>query len=92
MLTARARCAALIKFDPWSLEANCAIETVLSLGARPCSDVPAADSNVHQTFACAFTRTRQHELSLSGGGVPRALTARVRCAALIGIDWWPFGS
>ena len=83
-LTARARCAALIGVDSWSLKANCAIETALSLGARPCSGVPAADSNVQPAFACALTQTRQHALSLRRGRSTRAYGARARRRALVG--------
>ena len=46
-----------------SLEAHCAIETALFLGARTCSDVPAAASDDQPAFACAHTRTRYRALS-----------------------------
>ena len=61
--------ARLLRRADWSrlvffLEAHCPIETALSLGARPCSDVPVAASNEEPAFECAHTRTRQHALSL----------------------------
>ena len=72
-LTMLARGAELIGLGPGSIEANYSSETALSLGARPCSDVPAAASNKQQAFARAHMRTRHCALSLSGGGAARAL-------------------
>jgi len=52
---ARLRCvrAALVGVGPCPMEAHCASETALSLGARPRSDVPAAVSNKQLSCACA---------------------------------------
>ena len=61
----------------------------LSLGARPCSDVPAAASNEQPACACAHTRSRHCARSLSGGGAARALAARARRAALVGVGPYP---
>ena len=63
-LAARARRAALGRVGSGHMEAHCASETALSLGARPCSDVPAAPSNKQPAFACARTQTRLRLLSL----------------------------
>ena len=78
-----ARGAELIGLGPGSIEANYSSETALSLGARPCSDVPAAASNKQQAFARAHMRTRHCALSLSGGGAARALAVWARGAAPI---------
>ena len=45
MLAARARRAALVGLGSYHSKAHCAHETTLFLGARPCSDVPAAAFN-----------------------------------------------
>ena len=52
-LAARARRAALVGLGPCPIKTDCASETALSLGARPCSDMPAAASNEQLTCACA---------------------------------------
>ena len=75
--------AALVGVEPCPMEAHCASETALSLGARPCSDVPSTASNEQPAFACAHTRTRHWACSLSGGGAARALAARARSTALV---------
>ena len=47
-----------------------------SLGARPCSNVPAAASNEQPAFACAHTQTRHRALSLGRRRSIRACGAR----------------
>ena len=71
-----ARRAALVRVGPCSMEAHCASETALSVGARPCSDVPAAASNEQTAFACAHTRSRHHALSLGRRRSTRACDVR----------------
>ena len=58
----------------------------LSLGARPCFDVPAAAS-IEQP-ACSRVRTRERAAarSLWGGGAARAFAANARRASLVGAD------
>ena len=79
-LAPRARCTALVGVGPYPMEAHCASETVLSLSARPCSDVPSTASNEQPAFACANTRTRHWACYLSGGGDGDARALRVRGA------------
>ena len=88
-LAACARRAALVGVGPCPMEAHCASETALSLGARPCSDVPAAASNEQLTCACAQEKAPLRALSLSGGGAARALAACARRAALVGVGPCP---
>ena len=57
-LAVHAHRAALVAVGPHPTLAHCVSETALSLGARPCSDAPAAASNGEPAFACAHTRTR----------------------------------
>ena len=71
------------------MEAHCASETALSLGARPCSDVPIVAFNRQQAFVCALTRTRYRVFFLSGGGAARALAACACRAALVGVGPCP---
>ena len=68
-------CAALIGVGPCSMEAHCASETALSLGARPRSVVPAVASNKQLSCACAHEKALPRALSLSRGGAARALAA-----------------
>ena len=88
-LAACARRAALVGVGPCPMEAHCASETALSLGARPCSDVPAAASNEQLACACAQANAPPRALSLSGGGAARALAACARRAALVGVGPCP---
>ena len=78
---------------PPRLESTCALwkptapaRRPLSLGARPCFDVPAAAS-IEQP-ACSRVRTRERAAarSLWGGGAARAFAANARRASLVGAD------
>ena len=62
-LAKHAHCSALVGVGPYHMKGDCASETALSLGARPCSDVPAAASIELPAFACAHTLTRHRTLS-----------------------------
>ena len=75
-LAACTRRAALVGVVSCPMEAHCASESTLSLGARPCSDVPAVASNEQPAFACAHTRTRQRTLSLGRRRTTRAYGVR----------------
>ena len=90
-LASCARRAALVGVGPCPLKAHCANETPLSLGARPCSDMPAAASSEQLTCACAQVKKRHcaRSLSLSGRSAARALAARARPAALVGVGPYP---
>ena len=88
-LAACARCAALVGVGPCPLEAHCASETPLFLGARPCSVVPAAASNKQLSCACAQEKAPPRALSLSGGSAAGALAACARRAALVGVGSCP---
>ena len=82
-----ARRAALVGVGPCPMEALCASEMALSLGARPRSDVPAAASNKQLSCACAQEKSATALfLFLSGGVAARALVACARYAALVDID------
>ena len=80
-----ARRAALLGVSSRHKETYCASEVALYLGARPCSEVPVADSNEQPAFACSHTRTRQHALSL---GRRRSIRACGACPLRrAGCDW-----
>ena len=85
-----ARRAALVEVGPCPMEAHCASETALSLGARPRSDVPAAASNKQLSCTCAQAITPPRALSLLGGGAARALAACARRAGWT--QFLPYGS
>ena len=62
----------------------------ISLGARPCSDMPAAASTEQLTCACAQVKKRHCVRFLSLGRRPaRALSACARPAALVGVGPCP---
>ena len=69
------------------MEAHCASETALTVGAWSRSAVPAAASNKQLSCACALEKSATHRfLSLSGGVAACALAACARYAALVDID------
>ena len=76
MLAACARHASFVEFGFCRMEAHRTSETALSLGARPCSDVPAVVSNEQPAYACAHTQTRHHALSLGRRRSRRACGVR----------------
>ena len=65
------------------MKAHCANGTALSLGARPCSDMPAAASNEQMEFACAHTRSRHRTPPLMRSRSTRALATCARRAAAL---------
>ena len=71
------------------MEAQCASETALSFGVRPCSDLPAAISSKQLSCARVQDEAPPHALSLSGAGAARALAAYARLAALVGLGPCP---
>ena len=81
MLAACARRAARLVIGPcmWSvhctIQGHCTSERLLSYGARPRFDAPAAAANAKHALRLAWRR-RHCALSLSGGGVAHALSAR----------------
>ena len=73
-----ARGAALVGVGPVLMEANYGSETALSLGARPCSEMPAAASNELQVFARAHANVPLCALSQGRRRTTRACDARAR--------------
>jgi len=59
------------------MEAHCASETALSLGARPCSYMLDTAFNEQAAFACTHTRARHSMLSLGRRRSTRACGVRV---------------
>ena len=82
-----ARLAALVGVGPCPMAAHCASGMALSLGARPCSDMPAAASKrAAYLRMCARKQTDPaRALSLSGGGAARAIARCARPASLVGV-------
>ena len=80
VVAARARSAAWVVVPPRTIHGLCTSKRPLSYGARAFSGVPAAAINAKHP-PCLAWRRRHCALSLSGGGVPRALAARARRAA-----------
>jgi len=63
-LAARALGAALVGVSLYLMEAHCASEITLSLGARPCSNMSGAASKEQPPFECTRTRTHHRTFSL----------------------------
>ena len=84
-----ARRAALVGVGRWPMEAHCASETALFVGARPRSDVPAAVSNKQLSCVCAQEKAPPRALSLSRGGASRALVTCARRVVLVGVGLCP---
>ena len=84
-----ARPAALVGVTPYPMEAYCASGTVFSLGARPCSDVPALVLTLLEVGCACSALARHCALSLSGGSAARALPTCARRAALPGVGPYP---
>ena len=76
-----ARAAALVGVGPYPMEAHCASGTAVSLGARPCSDVPAAASKRASLLAYVRkSKIRQpRALSLSLSLSPRRKRSTRAC-------------
>ena len=70
-----ARCAALVRVSLCLMNTHCASFTAISLGARLCSDMPAAASIKQLSCACAQQKTPPRALSLG-----RKRSARARAA------------
>ena len=86
-----ARPASLVGADLYPAEAHCASGTALSLGSRPCSDMPAAVSDKQTEFACAHMRSRYRTLSLRRRRSTR--DCDVRAPRRAGWSWFvPYGS
>ena len=62
MRATRARHTALVVVDPHRLQCNYTGETSLSIGARPCCDVPAAASKAQPAFTW---RARERSTALA---------------------------
>ena len=73
-----ARRAALVGVVLCPVEAHYGSDSVLSLGARPCSDVPVAASNEQPASACAHTPPHHHTHSLGRRRTTHACDARAR--------------
>ena len=88
-----ARPAALVRVGPYAMEPHCASGTAVSLGARPCSDVPAAAFKRAAYLRTCASQTEQTahalSLSLSGGIAACALPTCARPAALVGVGPCP---
>jgi len=93
VLAACARHAALIGVGPCVMEARCASETALSVGARPCSEELAAASNMQLVRACAQEkRHRARFFSREEANFACLLRARVaprRLQAILTIEEGP---
>ena len=81
-LATRARCAALVGVAPCTVRGHCTSKKLLSFGARPCFDVPAAASNAKQAARLAWRRCHC-TLSLLEGDAERVLVARARRVAWV---------
>ena len=85
-LAACPRRAALVGVSSCPMKAHCTSDTALSVGARPCSNVPAAASNEQPAFACAHTTTRRRTISLGRRRTTPVCGVRAPCRA----GWsWP---
>ena len=79
MLATRARHAALVVVGPYYFQGHYTGETSLSIGARPCCDVPAPASKTQPTFSWR-ERKRATALALSR---EEAQHARLRSARAV---------
>ena len=77
-LAACARRAALVEVGPYLTKPHSASESALSLGAQPCSNMPAAASNEQLSCACAQVIKRHCAYSLVLGGKRSMRMQRVR--------------
>ena len=77
MLATRARGAALVVVALCMIQGHCTSEKPLSVGARPCCDVPAAASSTQQTFARG-ARERATALAVSRDEAQHARLRRAR--------------
>ena len=76
-LDARARCAALVVVGPCPMDGRCAVKKLLSFGAQPLCDVPAAASNA-KLAATYEIKPREPALAVSGQEAEHASLLRAK--------------